>query len=442
MGRTIRWALVLVLGTMSPGRAADDFEREPIRYSASTPDNVVSRLQKRLEGGKSKLTHEGKSGYLRSVLRELGVPVSSQMLVYSKTSLQRNRISPRTPRALYFSDEAYVGYCSGGDVLEFSAVDPKLGAVFYTLEQDADKKPRLERQTDRCTLCHASSQTQGVVGHVVRSVFSDASGYPILSAGTYRVDQTTALEKRWGGWYVTGTHGEQSHLGNLIVRTRHVEQPVDNKAGHNVTDLGGRFDRSAYLSGHSDIVALLVMEHQTEAQNYLTRANFDTRQALHAEQALNKEMSLPATNRWKSTESRIRSVGDDLLKYLLFCEEAPLSGKVRGTSSFAADFAKRGPRDGKGRSLRDFDLERRLFRYPCSYLIYSPSFDALPAPVRDYVLERLRKVLTGEDKGKEFAHLSAADREAIREILTATKPNLPASWRAKERASSGHAPPG
>ena len=431
MGKTICGVLVLGLSSLLQVSAADDFEREPIRYSASTPDNVVSRLQKRLEDGKAKLTHEGKSGYLRSVLRELDVPVSSQMLVYSKTSLQRNRISPRTPRALYFSDDAYVGYCSGGDVLEFSAVDPKLGAVFYTLEQDADKKPRLERQTDRCTLCHASSQTQGVVGHVVRSVFADSGGYPILSAGTYRVDQTTALEKRWGGWYVTGTHGEQSHLGNLIVRTRNVEQPVDNKAGHNVTDLAGRFDRSAYLTGHSDIVALLVMEHQTEAQNYLTRANFDTRQALHAEQALNKEMSLPATNRWKSTDSRIRSVGDDLLKYLLFCEEALLSGKVRGTSSFAADFAKRGPRDPLGRSLRDFDLEKRLFRYPCSYLVYSPSFDALPAPVRDYVLERLRKVLTGEDKGKEFDHLSAADRKAIREILAATKPNLPASWRAK-----------
>ena len=365
------------------------------------------------------------------MLRELQVPVSSQMLVYSKTSLQRNRITPRTPRALYFSDDAYVGYCNSGDVLEFSAIDPQLGTVFYTLEQDADKKPRFTRQTDRCTLCHASSQTQGVVGHVVRSVFSDASGYPILSAGTYRVDHTTALEKRWGGWYVTGTHGKQSHLGNLIVRTRNVEEPVDNKAGHNVADLGDRFERSSYLSGHSDIVALMVMEHQTEAQNYLTRANFDTRQALHAEQALNKEMKLPPTHRWKSTESRIHSVGDDLLKYLLFSEEAPLTAKVRGTSTFATDFSKRGPRDKAGRSLRDFDLEKRLFRYPCSYLIYSKSFDALPAPVRDYVLERLRKVLTGADKGKEFDHLCADDRKAIREILVATKPNLPASWRAK-----------
>ena len=424
-------ALGLCLGAATAAGAADDFDREPIRYSESTPDNAVSRLQQRLEAGKVQLTRDKRSGYLRSVLKELRVPVSSQMLVYSKTSLQRNRISPRTPRALYFSDDAYVGYCAGGDVLELSAVDPRLGTVFYTLEQDAEAKPRLVRQTDRCTLCHASSQTRGVAGHVVRSVFSDPDGYPILSAGTYRVDPTTPLEKRWGGWYVTGTHGKQTHLGNLIVRTRNVDPPVDNKAGLNVTDLGDRFRRSAYPTGHSDIVALLVMEHQTDAQNALTRASFETRQALHAEEALNKEMGLPATNRWKSTEGRIRSVGDDLLKALLFVDEAPLAGKVGGTSSFAADFAGRGPRDGRGRSLRDFDLEKRLFRHPCSYLIYSPSFDALPVPVRDHVLGRLWKVLTGADDGKEFARLSAADRKAIREILVATKPSLPASWRAK-----------
>jgi hypothetical protein len=316
-------------------------------------------------------------------------------------------------------------------VLEVSAVDPQLGAVFYALEQSAGKKPRLVRQTDRCMLCHSSSQTQGVPGHVVRSVFADDRGLPILSAGTYRVDQSTPLAKRWGGWYVTGTHGKQSHLGNLVVRGRRVPQPVDNRAGQNLTDLGERIQRTSYLSGHSDIVALMVLEHQADAHNFLTRANFEGRRALHLEQELNREMKLPASHRWDSTGVRIRGAGDDLLKYLLFCEEAPLKGKVRGTSTFAAEFSKRGPRDGRGRSLRDFDLERRLFKYPCSYLIYSKSFDALPAPVRDHVLERLWKVLTGADKSKDFAHLSAADRKAIREILVATKPNLPAYWRAK-----------
>ena len=105
-------------------------------------------------------------------------------------------------------------------------------------------------------------------------------------------------------------------------------------------------------------------------------------------------------------------------------------GVITSTPGFAKDFVRRGPRDAKGRSLRDFDLERRLFKYPCSYLIYSAAFDGMPADVREYVLRRLYEVLTGADRAPEFAHLSAADRKAILEILVATKPNLPDYWRA------------
>jgi hypothetical protein len=424
------WRAGLVLLVAAGPVRADEFDKEPILYAASTPDNAVSRLQKQLVGGTAKLARHEERGYLDALLRALKVPASSQMLVFSKTSLQRNRISPRTPRALYFNDEVYVGYCQKGEVLEISAADPKLGTVFYTLGQDADREPRFVRQTDSCLLCHGSSQTHGVPGHLMRSVFADRSGMPILSAGTYRVDQTTALEKRWGGWYVTGTHGKQAHLGNLVVQTRDVPRPVDNSAGLNVTDLGHRIDKGAYPSPHSDVVALMVMEHQAEAHNLLTRASFEGRQALHMEETLNREMKLPATYRWDSTMVRIRSVGDALLQYLLFSEEAPLTEKIRGTSGFAEEFSKRGPRDGKGRSLRDLDLQRRLFKYPLSYLIYSESFDALPGRVRDYVLERLWDVLSDKDTSKPFAHLSAEDRTAIREILVATKANLPAYWRA------------
>jgi hypothetical protein len=420
-------AALLVLGGL--GTAADEFEREPIRYSSAAPGNRVSRLQERLDSGKAKLTYDKQTGYLRSLLAELDVPVSSQMLVFSKTSLQRQRIAPSTPRAVYFGDDVYVGYCHNGDVLEVSAVDPQLGAVFYTLDQHAAERPRFVRQGDNCLLCHGGSLTHRVPGHVVRSVFTGPTGLPILSAGTTRVDQTTPLEKRWAGWYVTGTHGKQTHLGNLVVRTRTVSFPVENPAGQNVTDLGDRIVRGAYLSPHSDLVALMVLEHQADAHNHITQANFAARLALHQEQELNRELKLRPTHAWDSTGVRIRSAGDDLVRYLLFCEEAPLTGKVKGTSTFAADFVKRGPRDGRGRSLRDLDLEKRLFRYPCSYLIYSEAFDALPARMRDHVLRRLHDVLSGKDTSKDFAHLSAADRKAIREILVATKPNLPAYWR-------------
>lgn len=414
-----------------PPAYADEFDREPIRYSDTKPENAVTRLEQRLASGKARLEHEAHFGYLRSVLRELGVPTSSQTLVFSKTSLQRHRIGPSTPRALYFNDDVYVGFCQSGDVVELSASDPKLGTVFYTLSQEEDEKPRFVRQGDSCLICHGGSQTQGVPGHMVRSVFADGSGLPILASGSYRIDHTSPMERRWGGWYVTGTHGKQTHLGNLIIRTRQVPDVVDNSAGQNVTDLRDRIAVRNYLTPHSDLIALLVLEHQAEGHNLLTRANFQTRQALHLEAALNRELGEPASNRWGSTTVRIKAAGEPLVRYLLFCDEAKITSRMTGTSTFAEEFAQKGPRDDRGRSLRDFDLERRLFKYPCSYLIYSEAFEALPDEVREYVYRRIWEVLQGPDPSGVFAHLSADDRENIREILLATKKNLPDYWRSK-----------
>jgi hypothetical protein len=428
MGQQITFKLALMASVyccISAAAIAQEFEQEPIRYSQSQPDNRVSRLVERLKSGETKLAHEEHFGYLRSLLAELDVPAESQMLVFSKTSLQRHRISARTPRALYFNDDVYVGFCQEGDVLEVSAVDPQLGTAFYTLDQDPLLAPNFRRQTDNCLICHGSSQTKEIPGHVVRSVFADASGLPILSSGTYRIDQTSPLEKRWGGWYVTGTHGDQKHLGNLIVRGKIDRDEVDNSAGLNQTCLKDRFDTSKYLAPYSDIVALMVLEHQADAHNYITRANFLTRQATHYQQSLNRELHEPADRVWDSTKSRIKSAGEPLVEYLLFSGEAKLTAPIRGTAGFAEQFALRGPRDGRGRSLRDFDLQTRLFKYPCSYLVYSASFAALPGEVKDYVLRRMHEILTGEDQSDKFAHLSTGDRSAILEILEETLPDWP-----------------
>ena len=411
---------------------AEDYDREPINYSKAEPKNPVSRLMKDMHAGKVQLKHQAPLGYLPSLLEALHVPRSSQTLVFSKTSLQRQRISPATPRALYFNDDVYVGYCQDGEVLEISTADPQLGAVFYTLSQDTDESPQFVRQTDNCLLCHGSSQTKYVPGHLLRSVFVDSSGLPLLAAGTHRINQTSPIENRWGGWYVTGTHGPQKHQGNLVVRGRTVPNDLDNTAGMNLTELGDRFDSTAYLSGQSDIVALMVLEHQAEAHNLITQANFLTRQALHQQKELNRDLGEAPDHVWNSTHSRIKSGGEPLVEYFLFSEEAELTHRIAGTAGFAEEFAKQSPRDRHGRSLRDFDLERRLFKYPCSYLIYSPSFQALPAEAQQYVFGRLWDVLSGHDQTKPFAHLTAADRQAILEILRDTLPNLPASWRAAE----------
>jgi hypothetical protein len=428
--KTIAAAVLMVTACVHPA-AADDFDAPPIRYSASTPDNPISRLQARLDAGKSKLTYDDHFGYLRALLDELKVPHSSQMLVFSKTSLQRQRIAPATPRSLYFNDDAYVGFCQAGDVLEISAVDPQLGTVYYTLDQTETASPKFIRQTDNCTICHASSNTRGVPGHLVRSVFSDAAGYPILASGTFRTDHTSPLKDRWGGWYVTGTHGSQPHLGNRTYRRGTAEEVAADRSGHNLMKLDGKLEVGDFLTPHSDIVALMVLEHQTEGHNRIVRAAFETRQALHHETELNRELEEPAGKRWESTTSRIRAACEPLVEYLLMCEEAPLEGPIAGTSGFDKEFAANGPRDSRGRSLRDLDLRRRLFRYPLSYLVYSEAFDALPAEANAYVGRRITEILSGEDRSPSFAHLSGDDRRAILEIVRETKADLLAERPAK-----------
>lgn len=410
---------------------SQDFERDPINYGKSQPNNRVSRLADDLASGKRTLTYEPHFGYLRSLLKELEVPETSQMLVFSKTSLQRHRIAPRTPRSLYFSDDVYVGFCQYGDVLEISAADPTLGAVFYTIDQDEEPRPKVLRQGDNCLICHGSSQTKSIPGHLVRSVYADAAGLPILSSGTHRIDHTSPLKHRWGGWYVTGTHGPQTHLGNLVVRGKQEPEQIDNSAGLNVTDISSRIDVKNFLTPHSDLIALMVLEHQTDAHNFITQAAFQTRIALHYEQALRRELARPDDEPFESTKSRIRSACEPLVEYLLFCEEAELTHRLQGTSTFTTDFTRRGPFDEQGRSLREFDLTRRIFKYPCSYLIYSPSFDALPREAKDYVFRRFDEILSGRDQTKKFAHLSAADRQAIREILAATLDSAPESWQQR-----------
>lgn len=429
-----RSGVVLVLaGWAAIGAAAaraQDIEGEPIRYSTAADRNAITGLKERLAEGSASLAFEPGRGYLRSLLRALDVPESSQVLVFSRSSLQRDRISPKTPRAIYFNDDVMVGFCQDGGVLELSAADDAIGTAFYTLDQEPEGPPALVRQTESCLICHSSSANRGFPGHLVRSLFVDRRGNPLLSSGSYRTDHSSPLAERWGGWYVTGTSGRQNHLGNLICEGRGRVEADENDQGVNVVDLKDRFETAPYLTPHSDIVALMVLEHQAGMLNRLARAGMETRMALHYERELNKALGEPEGTPSESARSRIRSVGDAVVQHLLFADEAPLTDRIEGTSTFAADFAARGPRDPKGRSLRDLDLQTRLFRYPCSYLIDSRAFNSLPAEVKTYVYQRLWEILNGRSARKDDPQLSEADRRAILEILRATKPDLPAAWKA------------
>ncbi len=409
-------------GTMRAG----DIDRPPIEYEKSAPADAVSALQARIRAGGAALKRDKEHGYLRSVLTQLDVPLSSQVFVFSRTSLQRGRISPRTPRALYFNDEVAVGFCLNGDVLEVAAADPKLGTTFYTVDQRNEKEGVFTRQTDNCLLCHGSSANQGMPGHIIRSVFPDRVGEPVYRRGTRRVDHTTPFSERWGGWYVTGTSGQQTHLGNKCFNEDDAPPATE---GVNVTQLKQHFPVERYLTPHSDLVALMVLEHQAEGHNRLARANLLTRMALYEQTEVNRSFGQPLATKSDSYTRRIEWACEPLVEYLLFGEEAKLSEAIVGTSEFAREFAARGPFDSKRRSLREFDLRTRLFRYPMSYLVYTRAFDGLPIEAKDRVLRRLWEVLTGADTSKPFAHLTAEQRRNILEILRETMPGLPAYWK-------------
>lgn len=405
------------------GQLPYDFEYPVIEYSTRPPSDAIAELQQKIDEGEVDLEFDAKNGYLLSLLSELDIDVRSQMLVFSTTSFQVNLISPERPRALYFNDSVYVGWLQDANVMEISAVDPDLGVVFYTLDQVEGETPQFQRQNAQCLRCHDtySMTGGGVPRHLVGSGFTDQFGGFASHEGWHLTTYQSPLEERWGGWYVTGTHGEQRHMGNIIINNVADPAQFDLDLGANVTDLGPLVDTAPYAGDTSDIVALMVLEHQTSVQNVIVRVNFETRKAIQDEEESNLQLGREPGFISEPTVELIEGWSELLTGILLMAEEAPLDEPIVGTSGFAEQFSNRGPTDGQGRSLRELDLDRRLFRYPLSYVIYSDAFDGLPGLVKDYVYRRLGEVLGGEGENEEFDYLSAEDRAAILEILRETK---------------------
>ena len=324
--------------------------------------NPVAELDRNIREGKADLKFDDAHGYLPALLEALEIPVESQMMVYSKTSVQSLRIDPHNPRTLFFNDSVIVGWVRGG-FIEIAVQDPRQGMLFYTVDQrpwvHQDRMARLEPRQD-CLNCHVSPVTSGIPGLLLRSVSTGPDGALAPGMPELNTDQRTPFDQLWGGWYVTGNSSSQRHRGNGVLA----------------------FNTDAYLSPYSDIVALMVFEHQTRMMNLISRARSDP------------------------------GVVNQLVDNLLFIDEPGLSGKITGSSGFAEKFSARGP-------LRQFDLEHRLMRYPCSYMIYTEAFDALPADTKDAIYRRMWQVLQGKENG-----------QAVMEILRATKKDLPDSLRA------------
>jgi hypothetical protein len=364
----VRRILILLLSARCCAQSYADNIPPSREYFEAPTDDAVTRL------GKPKLDFRSDGfGYLPSLLEKLGIGIDSQALVFAKDSFQAEKVSPRNPRAIYFNDEVAVGFVPGGKGIEVAAVDPKQGVIFYTLDRDEAGEPRFVRQ-QVCLKCHQGPSTEGVPGIFIGSVFPNSLGTPARE-GAIVTDHRTAFGDRWGGWYVNAARGEQPDRANSVA-----SDPAEPTT---LEILSTRFTPAKYLSPSSDIVALMTLEHQTQMTNLLTRLA------------------------WEKNPIRLDSDIEATVRYMVFADEAPLREPIEGVSSFTKTFPLRGPRDAAGRSLRDFDLRTRLFRYPLSYMIYSRAFDALPDSIRERLYRRIHEALASEGRQDAWEVLRA-----------------------------------
>ena len=418
--------VLIVVGALAFGAAVaaqrtDAFvasrDHAAIAYSKTPVSDPVSALNRQLVAGTARLTFDPVSGYLRSVLDALNVPIESQTLVFSPTSFQASLVSMHNPRALYFNDTVAVGWVRGADVLEVAAQDPRQGVIFYGLDQKATARPQLERSSE-CLACHLSWDTLGVPGLFVMSMFPLPDDKNAYANGLVN-DHRSPFSERWGGWYVTGAHGASRHMGNIAVTPADRGKSKLTDPLRVRTSVEGLFDLKGYPSPYSDVAALMVLAHQTRVTNLLTRVGWEARVA--------------SQDGSGDGAARVQAAATDLVDYMLFVDEIRLTAPVRGSSGFAEKFSADGPRDSKGRSLRQLDLQRRLFRYPCSYVIYGEAFDALPGPAKEAVYGRMWQVLSGQERGQKYMRLALQDRQAVVEILRETKRDLPAYFQPVAR---------
>ncbi len=406
---------IVVFPVITLGQKA--YESAPINYYDSEAVDKIADYFADPENFKE-WERSGPSSYLEDFLDTFDIPAASQSLVFSKTSLQASRIRPKNPRAIYFNDEIYVGWVPGGDYLEVSAPSPETGTNFYVVEMDGDR-PELVRENHDCLQCHGGSFTRDIPGHLVRSVYPDLSGQPIFKAGTRVVDQTTPIHERWGGWLVTGA--EMNHKGNSI---------------YNETSAGAAFSseftiedvpNNGYLSEGSDVVAQLVLAHQAQLHTLLADLVLSTRRAFH-DQRIMDELLKREDPISESTARRIKHASDKVLKYMFFVDEADIPKIEIADSPFAQAFHNRGPKDSKGRSLYQLRVNRRMFRYPFSYIVYTDTFNDLPKEALDYVWPEIERILDPTTRHEGYSHLSRRDKTAIKEILLETHPAAREYW--------------
>lgn len=412
------WSII-VLAAHVAHAATDPWEMPPMRYSETAASDALARMAADSPDGEIHVPGNTPLEKLRVVLRLLDVPEESQVLVFSKTSKQNPLIHPGNPRCLFFNENSYVGYVPGGDI-EVITHDPALGVVFYMIRAGSSPdRMRVVRQGSQCLSCHGSARTESAPGVLVRSVFPDDSGQPLFSLGSFLIDHRSPLNERWGGYYVTG-RSSLPHLGNRSF----VESPqrmLPDKAVQ-LDTVDGLIDRSRYLRTTSDIVALMVLEHQCSVHNTLSAAAMNYRRMHWLQKSINPDADPDDGDVGRLADETAARIAD----LLLFENEASLGDDgIVGGAAFQDAFTQRFPKTRDGRSLAEFQLYSQLFKHRCSYMVYSEAFRALPARIRESVIARLHGILTGNPSPGNHPSLGVSSRKRIAAILGETLPGWP-----------------
>jgi hypothetical protein len=406
----ILWLAMTWAAAAGTGEIA--FDQSPHDYWKRPLTDRFTRLKTEIESGRLSLEANGEKAFLLGLLKALDIPASSQMLVFSTTSLQLRLISPSNPRALFFNEDLYVGYIPGGRI-EVVSIDPDLGGIYYIFDIPRGAQPLQVERSNRCMNCHASEDTGYVPGLVVKSVMPGPHGG---SLDAYRQGQTghaVPFKNRFGGWYVTGYHGPEEHLGNFIGRL----------SPEGLTKIpivpGQLFDFARYPVPTSDILPQLLHEHQAGFVNRVVAATYRARELAESGNGI------PGA----AAGAELDAIARALTRYLLFADETPLpEGGIEGDPAFKTDFLRSRRMAANGASLKDFDLQTRLFRNRCSYMIYSAAFRGLPPAVKQRVYRRLGDALSVTAPDAEYAFLPAGEKQTIHGILRSTLPDLPPGW--------------
>ena len=385
-----------------------NFEDKIHSYHEKKPDDPFAQLKNELESKKIDLNFQNEKDYLNWLLNELYISKHSQLLVYSTTSLQLSRISPYNPRAIYFSDDLYLGYVPGGQI-EVIGIDPQLGAIPYIFDlpqKNEIKHPKIYRST-RCMKCHASQEFGGSPSLLLSSVIPAHGGGTIDSFRKNSFGHEIQFKDRFGGWHITG------HNPFPISWANQIGVMSNNKVGRIPNPPGKYFKWEKYPTKSSSIISHLLLEHQVGFTNRCIDIIYRYRELI------SKTSNLEIDQKRKKFISQ--GTGK-LLNYLLFKNEVPLENfRITSNDAFLNDFQTSSNNSSK---LRRLNLKSRLFDYRCSYMIFSNSFSGLPLEFKIELFNQLFKIMAPKQKSvpDEFSYLEEKEREIIHQVLTASFP--------------------